>query len=229
MTLRLALPLLVAGVHVAACGTSHIEYKPKTRKYDPGAYAAAVHPSGASLFVDGSRGLFEDDRAGRIGDVVIIKIDENDAGSHAATSKLARAGSNDMGVPGSFGLLTALAKSNPDLDPSHLFQTSTAQNFDGQGAVTRSGKLSGTLPVRVRAVTPNGDLYVEGTKVVLVGAEENHLYISGVIRMADIKPDNTVLSSQVADAEIEFTGTGDASDQQRPGWMSRLLSSLWPF
>jgi flagellar L-ring protein FlgH len=214
---------------VASCGTSHIEYKPKVRKYDPGAYAAATHPSGASLYVDGARGIFEDDRAGRVGDILIIKIDESDAGTHDATSKLARKGTNDMSAPGTLGLLSVLQKAYPDLDPTKLLSTATNQNYDGQGSVSRSGKLTGTLPVRVRAVTPNGDLYVEGTKVVLVGEEENHLYISGVVRIADVKADNTVLSSQVADAEIEYTGRGDVSDQQRPGWMTRVLTALWPF
>jgi flagellar L-ring protein FlgH len=221
---RLLLTLLLC-----ACGTSHIEYKPKVRKYDPGAYAQTTPSAGSSLFVNGTRGLFEDDRAGRVGDIVIIKIDESDAGTHDATSKLARKGTNDMSVPGSLGLLGAVAKAYPDLDPTKLLSTATAQNYDGQGTVSRSGKLTGTLPVRVRAVTPNGDLYVEGTKVVLVGEEENHLYISGVIRVADVKPDNTVLSSQVADAEIEYTGHGDVSDQQRAGWMTRILTAIWPF
>jgi len=221
---RLVLLLLCSGCvsHIAA-------YKPKVRHYDPGVYATATHPSGASLYVDGSRGLFEDDRAGRVGDIVIIRIDENEAGSHEASSKLAHKNTNDASAPGTLGLLPALAKLYPGLDPTNLISTATNRNFDGSGAVTRSGKLTGTLPVRVRAVTPNGDLYVEGTKVVLVGEEENHLYISGVIRQADVKPDNTVLSSQVADAEIEYTGRGDVTDQQRPGWMSRLLSAIWPF
>ncbi len=209
---------------------SHIgPYKPKTRTYDPGVYAPAVHPSGASLYVEGSRGLFEDDRAGRVGDIVIIRIDETEQGSHNATSKLARKSSNDASAPGTLGLLPALQKLYPGLDPANLISTATNGSFDGQGAVTRSGKLSGTLPVRVRAVTPNGDLYVEGTKVVLVGEEEHHLSVSGVIRQADIKPDNSVLSSQVADAEIELTGRGDVSDQQRPGWLTRVMSALWPF
>jgi flagellar L-ring protein precursor FlgH len=221
---RLFLLLLCTGC------TGHIApYKAKVRHFDPGVYAASEHPSGASLYVVGSRGLFEDDRAGRVGDVVTIIINENEAGSHEATSKLAHKSANDASAPGTLGLLGALQKVYPGLDPTSLLSTATNGTFDGSGAVTRSGKLTGTLPVRVRAVTPNGDLYVEGTKVILVDEEEHHLYISGVIRQADVKPDNSVLSSQVADAEIEYTGRGDVSDQQRPGWMTRLLTSIWPF
>jgi flagellar L-ring protein precursor FlgH len=223
------LAVLAALVLASGC-VSHIgPYKPKVRKYDPGVYAPAVHPSGASLYVEGTRGLFEDDRAGRVGDIVIVRIDESEAGSHNATSKLARKGTNDASAPGTLGLLPALQKLVPGLDPAQLLSTASSSSFDGSGAVTRSGKLSGTLPVRVRAVTGNGDLYIEGTKVVLVDDEEHHLYVSGVIRQADIKPDNSVLSSQIADAELEYTGRGDVSDQQRPGWLTRIMSSLWPF
>ena len=71
--------------------------------------------------------------------------------------------------------------------------------------------------------------YVEGTKVVMINHEEYHLYISGVVRPIDIDQENSVKSSTVADAEIEFTGRGVLSDNQRQGWLSRALGWLWPF
>jgi len=222
--MRALLPLLCA-----ACVTHIAPYKPKERKYDRGIYASNGKPRGASIYVEGNRGLFEDDRASRVGDIIIIKIDEADAGSHAATSKLARDGKNDYSAAATLGLLPALQKAYPALDPSQLLSTASKTNFDGSGQISRSGKLTGTLPVRVREVMPNSDLYVEGTKVVLVGEEEHHLYVSGLIRQADIASDGTVPSSRVADAEIEYTGRGDVSDQQRPGWLSRILGAIWPF
>ena len=81
----------------------------------------------------------------------------------------------------------------------------------------------------MKRVLRNGDLFVEGTKIVMVDNEEHHLYVSGVVRQADILADNSVLSSRVADAEIEYAGRGDVSDQQRPGWLSRILTAIWPF
>ena len=76
---------------------------------------------------------------------------------------------------------------------------------------------------------PNGDLYVEGSKVVMVGNEEHHIYVSGIVMSMDIDADNSVASSRIADAEIEYTGRGDISDQQRQGWLSRTMGKVWPF
>ena len=76
---------------------------------------------------------------------------------------------------------------------------------------------------------PNGDLFLEGTKVVLINNEEYHLYISGLVRPTDIKQDNSVGSMRVADAQVEFTGRGDLAEQQRKGWFSRTFDSLNPF
>ncbi|MEO8877789.1 MAG: flagellar basal body L-ring protein FlgH, partial [Polyangiaceae bacterium] len=76
---------------------------------------------------------------------------------------------------------------------------------------------------------PNGDLFLEGTKVVLINNEEYHLYVSGLVRPTDIAQDNTVASTRIADAQIEFTGRGDIADQQRKGWGARLLDTLNPF
>jgi flagellar L-ring protein precursor FlgH len=81
----------------------------------------------------------------------------------------------------------------------------------------------------VRQILPSGDLFIEGTKVVMVGAEEKHIYLSGIVRRIDIADDNSVSSSRIADAEIEYAGRGDISDTQRRGWGSRVLSKLWPF
>ena len=69
---------------------------------------------------------------------------------------------------------------------------------------------------------PNEDLYIEGTKVVMIDNEEYHLYISGVIRTADIENDNSVSSSLVADARVEFTGRGDMADQIDRGWLTKF-------
>jgi flagellar L-ring protein precursor FlgH len=76
---------------------------------------------------------------------------------------------------------------------------------------------------------PNGDLFLEGTKVVLINNEEYHLYISGLVRPTDIQQDNSVFSSRIADAQIEFTGRGDLADQQRKGWFSKFIDWANPF
>jgi flagellar L-ring protein precursor FlgH len=214
---------------LGACAGHIAPYKPKTRTYDSGDIAPTVTPTGGSLYAANGRGMFEDDRARRLGDVLVIRIDEAEAASRDAATNLDKSNSQKMGLPASMGMLGLLTAKVPGLDPANLISANSDSKFAGKGQVSRSGKLTATLPVRVRKVLGNGDLFVEGTKVVMVDNEEHHLYVSGVIRQADILPDNSVLSSRVADAEIEYAGRGDVSDQQRPGWLSRILTAIWPF
>ena len=76
---------------------------------------------------------------------------------------------------------------------------------------------------------PNGDLFVEGTKVVMINHEEYHLYVSGLIRSADIARDNSVPSSRIADAQVEFSGRGDVDDTTEKGWLAKILDTVNPF
>jgi flagellar L-ring protein precursor FlgH len=212
-----------------ACTTHIAPYRPKQRRFTPGDYAERPAAKGSSLYAGGARGLFEDDRAGRVGDIIIISISESETATRQATTKLSRTNDQSFGVQSSMGILDTIAAAHPSFNPASLLGATSASAFEGDGSVARSGLLVATLPVRVRRVLVNGDLFVEGTKVIMVDHEEHHLYVSGIIHPTDIDDNNTVPSSRLADAEIEYTGRGDMSDQQRPGWLSRILTKVWPF
>ena len=81
----------------------------------------------------------------------------------------------------------------------------------------------------VRQVLPNGALFIEGHRVVLVNNEEHHFYISGVIRPEDIDGLGQIQSSRIADAQIEFTGRGALSTATKRGWLASLLDIIWAF
>ncbi len=221
--------LVSVGLVAAGCTTHIAPYRPKKRRFNPGDYASAPKRAPGSLYAAGDSGLFEDAVARRVGDILVIRIDERDSGSQNATANLGRKDDSSFAVPKAFGLAAKLQEKFPSVDPTALFGASRETKFTGSGQSIRQGNLSATLPVRVRKVMPNGDLYVEGTKVVMVGNEEHHIYVSGLVMAMDIEGDNTVASSRIADAEIEYTGRGDISDQQRQGWMSRTLGKVWPF
>ncbi|MEO8698616.1 MAG: flagellar basal body L-ring protein FlgH [Kofleriaceae bacterium] len=221
-------PAIIALLAVAC--TSHIApYKRKHRHFDAGEFGKRTAPANGSLYADGAAGLYEDAVAGRIGDILVIKIDEKDLASQQADAKLDKTDATTYGIPGAVGLVAAIKAKYPDVDPAKLLSTTTDQKFSGNGSVARKGQVLATLPVRVREILPSGDLFIEGTKVVMVGAEEKHIYLSGIVRKIDIAEDNTVPSSRIAEAEIEYTGRGDVSDTQRRGWLSRTVSKLWPF
>jgi flagellar L-ring protein precursor FlgH len=182
-----------------------------------------------SLWNDSAVGYFEDARARNIGDIITVNISEEADATRDATTSTSSTSENSLGVSAFFGALTKLKAANPGLDPEVLFKTAGEMKFDGAGKTTRSGALTATLPVRIKRVLPNGDFFVEGTKVVLVNEEESFLYMSGVIRPLDVRPDNSVLSSVVADVEMEYTGRGVMADRQSPGWFTRFVDSVWPF
>lgn len=214
------------------CGPRHVEpFTPRQRVYKPGEYAqqseAARHAPG-SLFSDARGGYLEDTRAVRVGDLVVIRIDESANASGGATTNLKRDNESSAGMGAMLGLLPALKKAYPTMDTSKLLDFATKNGFSGEGDTGRKGQLTGQVAVRISHEMPNGDLFLEGTKVVLINNEEYHLYVSGLVRPTDISPDNSVVSTRIADAQIEFTGRGDLADQQRKGWFSRAVDSLNP-
>jgi len=221
--------VILVAVLATACTTHIAPYQRKKRTFDAGEFGERSRPNSGSLYAEGAGGLFEDAIAGRIGDILIVKIDERDIATQQSDTRLDKLDDTSYGVPAAFGLVPALKAKYPDLDPAKLFATNSAQRFAGNGQVNRQGQVVATLPVRVRQILPSGDLFVEGTKVVMVGHEEKHIYLSGIVRRIDIAEDNSVPSSRIAEAEIEYTGRGDIDDTQRRGWASRVISKLWPF
>jgi flagellar L-ring protein precursor FlgH len=226
-----ALAVVALAAALSACGPPHIApHTARNRRYDASNYAAAPRPvSTGSLWPDSGRGLFADFRAYRVGDIVTIRIDESVNARGDSGTRMERESSMSFGMPGLFGLTGALARAYPGIDPGRLVDLISETNFRGDGRTTRESRVRGAIAVRVKQGLPNGDLFVEGTKVVLVNDEELHNYQSGVIRPEDIEPDNSVRSTLVADAQIELTGRGVLSDNQRQGWLVRLLQAINPF
>ncbi|HEV7555218.1 MAG TPA: flagellar basal body L-ring protein FlgH, partial [Kofleriaceae bacterium] len=193
---------LFALLLVAGCATHIAPYKPKHRKLELGSFGTRSQAQNGSLYAEGAPGLLDDSIASRVGDILVIKIDEKDLASHQADTKLDKSDATTYGVPNAFGFVAALQKKYPGVDPSKLFASTSEQKFSGNGAVNRQGQVTATLPVRVMQMLPSGDLFVEGTKIVMVGDEEHHIYMSGIVRRIDIADDDTVPSSRIADAEV---------------------------
>jgi flagellar L-ring protein precursor FlgH len=217
---------------LSACGVAHIDtYVPKHRNYEsaeakgPGADDAA----GSLWRADGrNANLFSDYRAFREQDLVVVRIEENADAKRSADTNLTR--DTDLNVALKAFLATtavAAAAGTPQLEGSA--GAKSGLSFAGNGQTGRTEKLTATVPAIVKKVLPNGNLFIEGHRVVLVNSEEQHFYISGVVRPIDIAQDNSVLSSYVADAEIEFTGRGVLTDNQKPGLFARFWNWIWPF
>jgi flagellar L-ring protein FlgH len=230
MKLAVALLLLTAA---SGCGPNHIApFTARERKYKAGEYAATQQhnkPATGSIYTEAQSGYLEDTRALRVGDIVLVRINEKADAEGGATTNLSKETNRSAGIEAMLGLVPAIQKAYPNIDPKELMSMASSYDFAGEGKTQRAGSLKGVIGVKVKQELPNGDLFVEGTKVVMINYEEQHLYISGVIRSSDIAPDNSVDSSLVADARVEFTGRGDIDDQVERGWLTKFLDAVNPF
>ena len=195
---------------------------------DPPILDGSQYSSMGSLWEpnNGRAFMFEDRRASRIGDIVVVKIVEQHSGSKTAKTKADRESSISAGASGGlFGLnsLTQKFAQYFNLDAS------TENAFEGEGSTSRQDSLSGMIAAKVVEVFGNGDLRIRGKREVTVNSEKQTMTIRGIVRRIDLDTTNTVLSTAVADAQIEYTGLGVVDDVQRPGWLVRLFDWLSPF
>jgi flagellar L-ring protein precursor FlgH len=185
--------------------------------------------SDGSLFVGESRRslLFVDRKAHLVQDVVTIRIVEAASASGEATTETERDSSISGNLEAFFGLEKSLQ--NSGINPAAVVKGGLTNNFDGSGTTSRKNTLQATITAVVREVFPNGNLYIEGKKEVIINNERQYIVISGVIRPEDIGPDNSIRSDLIADARIEYSGRGILAEKQRPGWLGRVLDVVWPF
>jgi flagellar L-ring protein precursor FlgH len=224
--------LAVAVAATWACAPAHTgSYQQKKREYkgDSQADKKNTAVSEGSLWQEGRPAsmLFTDARALHTNDLVVIKVEEIASANRSANTTMGRESAAAAKVDAFLGLLGKLQSAG--LDPNLSIGGSSKSSFRGEGKSDRSEYLTATVPALVRKVLPNGNLFVEGHRVVLVNSEEQHFYISGVVRPIDIDQENSVKSSMIADAEIEFVGSGDLTDNQKQGFLSRYFGWLWPW
>lgn len=173
--------------------------------------------------------LFEDHAARRVGDVLTVTLDENTAAIKQANSKSSK--TSDIAASGSvptlFGVATQ-ALLGHDLATS--LDYSMDRSNEGKGDARQSNNLTGDISVTVVEVLPNGNLKVRGEKRVTLNDGSEYIRLSGIVRPIDIDVANSIPSSRVADATIMYTGDGALADSNKPGWITRILSSpYFPF
>ena len=185
--------------------------------------------SGTSLWNDGGGVLFADHRARKVNDVVTIVVDESAKASKAAGTALSRQSSADMGITAFLGLEKSVASRNGNIDPSALVKADGKTAFDGNGKTTREETLNTTVTAVVKEILPSGNMLIEARRDVGVNEEKQVMVLHGVIRPEDVDGSNSVPSSRVAQARIEYYGEGVVSEKQNPGWMTRIIDHVWPF
>ncbi|MBK6618239.1 MAG: flagellar basal body L-ring protein FlgH [Nitrosomonas sp.] len=166
--------------------------------------------------------LFEDRRARGIGDTIIVTLNERTNASKKTGSNVKRESETGFSIPAFMGL--PLKKLFQDVS----LETESTNKFDGQGASSSNNNFTGTIAVTVIDFLPNGNLLVSGEKQVGINQGHEYIRLSGVINPINII-NNTVSSVQVADARLEYRGSGYLDEAQTMGWLSRFFLSVLPF
>ncbi len=176
--------------------------------------------------------LFGDVKARNLNDIVMIRIVENITGLGKANTKTARDSSMDATVEKFFGAPLNFNNNNfwgKGSTFSPEVKGSMKNSFKGDGETARQSKLDATISAKVVEVLPNGNLVLESRKEIVINRENQILVLRGIARPEDILPDNTILSTKIADSKIYLVGEGVIGDKQGQGWLVRIIDKIWPF
>ena len=173
--------------------------------------------------------LFQNPKACNIGDIVTVKIVETASASNQATTNASRQSSISGQIEAFFNLEKKYADVGNSFNPFGQMAGGLDNDFQGNGATTRSGDLSAHITAKIVEVLPNGNLVIIGTREVKINNETQYIALTGTIRPRDISPENVILSTYVSDAKITYSGSGIVNDKQKPGWMATIMEKAWPF
>jgi flagellar L-ring protein precursor FlgH len=189
------------------------------------ANSAAINSPG-STFAGGSPllDLASDVRARNVGDLVtIVVLDQASATSQGTTTSQRTSAAN-------YSIRSLFGPKGPHNALNNLAKMSGQQQLNGQGATTRQTTVSTTVSARVLGVLPNGDLIVEGSKLISINSEFQTVSLRGIVRQTDLGQSNSVGSNQVEDLEVRINGKGVVADAiRRPNFLYRLFFGLLPF
>lgn len=205
--------------------TTQAGYKPVSMPM-PAPQPASFNPN--SLWRNGSRAFFKDQRAHQVGDILTVTVNFTDKANIANQTQRSRTNKEDSSLNDFIGskLLTGSAAK---VLPGSIIDADSTSSSDGKGSVQRQENLQTSVAAVVTQLLPNGNLVVEGRQEVRVNFEVRELIVAGIVRPEDIQSDNTIDSSKIAQARIAYGGRGQLTDVQQPRYGQQVLDVLLPF
>lgn len=162
--------------------------------------------------------LFSDKKAALVGDAITIIVVESSLATNDAQTTSGR--TSDLGL----NLSGEVSKSPvPKVDVS----LGSTNNFDGAGSTKSSGLIQTKISATIDSVLENGNLVISGSKKISINGEEQLILIKGIVRTTDVRPDNSVLSYNISNAEITFEGSGLIDNAQSPGLLTKFFHWLF--
>jgi flagellar L-ring protein precursor FlgH len=211
---------------LSGCMTNN-KPKPGDPYYAPTVSSAQTLPqrTDGSLYQEvNGLSLFGDRKAHFVGDVITITLSENTVSKKSSNVNVKK--DNNTAFNG--GALLGNVPTLKGMD----FETNISQNrkFGGNSGADQSNSLQGNITVTVAEIMPNGNMVVRGEKWMTLNSGDEFIRISGIARPDDVAPDNTILSTRLANAKISYSGTGTLADSQNMGWLAKFFNSpVWPF
>ena len=184
----------------------------------------------ASLWRQGSRAFFKDQRASRVGDILTVVIEIDDEATLDNTTTRSRSADESAGLDNLLGYESRINNIfDDDAIPSELVNADSDSSTTGDGSVEREEEIDLRMAAVVTQVLPNGNLVLQGTQQVRVNYEKRNLSVQGVIRPEDITSLNEVPYDKMAEARIAYGGEGVISDIQQPRYGQQIYDILFPF
>jgi len=224
--MRKIIPTLFAASALLLAPPVFAKKREKEREQYAPTYSVPVPlapPANGSIFQasHGYAPLTSGARAAQVGDILTIQLVESTQASKSNAANTGRDGGFGL-TPPTTGIFSKL------FSPTDVAASGT-QTFKGSGAASQSNSLSGEITVTIAQVFANGTMLVKGEKALTLNRGDEFIQISGLVRQADVTPDNRVLSTRVADARIVYKGKGEIARASRQGWLQRFFSMISPF
>lgn len=184
-------------------------------------------PVNGSLWTTGDsleKSMFADKVAARIGDILTIEVEETS--SLVSSMKLSTSKASNVKNDFSKLLFSNILTHNGETPATDL--TTAENSHEGTGEIDNSHTVKTSISVQVVDVLPNGNLVLEGMRVLTYAGETYYLLVQGICRPEDVDTENTISSSQVADGHIEVVAQGSLTEAEREGWASKLVNKYAP-
>jgi flagellar L-ring protein FlgH len=191
--------------------------KPQPASYSPN-----------SLWRNGSRAFFKDQRASQVGDILTVSVNFTDKAAIANETQRSRTATSTSDIT-DFAGSKLLSGNAAKVLPGPLLSVDGTSTADGKGSINRQEALQTNVAAVVTQVLPNGNLVVEGKQEIRVNFEIRELIVAGIVRPEDIQSDNTIDSSKIAEARIAYGGRGQITDMQQPRYGQQVYDVLLPF
>ena len=220
------LALSVAIITLGGCASTS---QPPVEANDPSFAPVVPDYPRETIVEDGSlfrsymaNSLYSDVTARRVGDIITVALSESTSASKSADTTTAKDSSVNLDT------ITGLGGQAVNIGGQSIqLGIGSSNDFSGDSAANQSNSLSGAISVTVVDVLPNNNLVIRGEKWLTLNHGDEYIRLTGIIRPADISPENEIVSTKVANARIQYSGTGSFARAQERGWLTKFFDSTW--